>query len=455
VDALLNDGTLPFYGDIFPEAFDDDPQLLDVIAGRIPARAAARQLDDLLGPGAALREARRRTATPSEPSEVPESLQRAWKLRYDPDQDYAVRTERARVVAVDRQAAPGAPAEVVTLSLNGEPTPWLTTGGAESFSLPPGTATVRVDPEAHVADRSRANDRWPARWDVILSGGVDGISPTQRNIDVWGDLLLRPHGDTHNRAIGIADHDQQDILSLSGGYIRTFGPLLNRQVRAHRILALLTASYLDPAFRPTTAGAVAVGATLSWTTDTRTDDAAMHGRRVGAAVSGGLVPGSEERWASAGISATQLVPLTPHQVLAVRAKAAWASGDVEHRLLTLGGAADLRSIPTSLYLANEKLLANIEYRVALFRNAQIPVPFLWWTELQVAPGAEYGVAWRSDGTQAQAAGGSLGVHTFGDGLGARPMMFGATAAVPLWTDGLPVLRPIQNVQIYLDFAQPF
>ena len=455
VDALLNDGTLPFYGDIFPEAFEDDPQLIDVIAGRIPARAAARQLDDLIGPGAALREAHRRTDAPDAASEVPEALQRAWQIRYDIDQDYAVRTERARAVAVDRKAAPDAPAEVVTLTLNGERTPWLTAGGAESRPLPPGTTEVRIDPEAHVADRSRANDRWPARWDVILSGGVDGISPTQRNIDVWGDLLLRPHGDTHNRAIGIAEHDQQDILSLSGGYIRTFGPLLNRQVRAHRILALLSASYLDPAFRPTTAGAIAVGASLSWTTDTRTDDAAMHGRRVGAAVSGGLVPGSDERWASAGVSATQLVPVTPRQVLAVRAKAAWASGAVEHRLLTLGGAGDLRSVPTSLYLANEKLVANVEYRVALFRNAQIPIPLLWWTELQLAPGAEYGVAWRDDGTMAQAVGGSLGIHTLGDGLGARPMLFGGTAAVPLWTDGLPALHPIQNVQIYLDFAQPF
>lgn len=455
VDALLNDGTLPFYGDIFPEAFDDDPQLIDVVEGRIAARAAARQLDDLLGKGAALIEARRRISDPSAPSAVPEPLQKAWSRPYDTNQDYALRTEQARVVAVDRLAGPDALPEVVTLTLNGVPTPWLTAGGAESLLLPSGTTEARIDAQAHVADLSRANNRWPARWDVILSGGVGGISPTQRNIDVWGSLLLRPHGDSHNRAIGIADHDQQDILSVSAGYIRTFGPLLNRQVRAHRILALITTSYLDPAFRPTTSGAIAVGAMLGWTTDTRTDDAAMHGRRVGVSMSGGLVPSSDERWASAGVSATQLVPLLPRQVLAVRAKAGWASGAVEHRLLTLGGAGDLRSIPASLYLANEKLLANLEYRVALFRNAQLPIPLLWWTELQVAPGAEYGVAWRNDGTMAQAVGGSLGVHTLSDGLGARPMLFGATLAAPLWTAGLPELNPIQNAQIYLDFAQPF
>ena len=43
MDAILNDGSLPYYGDLFSEAFFDDPELLDRFEGRTPARAAARR----------------------------------------------------------------------------------------------------------------------------------------------------------------------------------------------------------------------------------------------------------------------------------------------------------------------------------------------------------------------------------------------------------------------------
>ncbi len=456
VDAILNDGSLPYYGDLFSEAFFDDPELLDRFEGRTPARAAARQLDDLLGPGAALSEANRLLAGGED--HVPAALRRGWLARYDPDQDYDLVIEQGAVQAVTRTAAPGAAAEVVTLSIDGQTTPWLTAAGADQLAVPD-AKVVRIDPPGHVDESNRANNRWPARWDVILSGGAGGISPTQGNVDAWGELLLRPHGDTHNRGIGILDHDEQDLLGASIGYIYAFGPLLNRQVRSQRVIALVDGSWLDPAFRPTTSGFIAVGAYVGWTWETRLDSQALSGHRYALQVSGGLIPGSTDRWASAGASTTWLVELHPRHVVALRGKAGWASGDVAHRLLPLGGAADLRSVPTSRYLGNEKLIANAEYRWAVFRNAQVPLPLTWFSELQLAPGIEWGSTWANDGSSAMAVGGSLGIHTISDELGARPTLFGVTLAAPLWTrtvaDPDPALQPLGDLQVYLDFSQGF
>lgn len=464
VDALLNDGTLPFYSDIFAEPFEDDPQLLDRIEARTPARAASRQLDDLLGPGAALAEAGRMLgdlgcAGPPTPDStcprdpVPAALRIGWRTRYDPDQDYAIERERGHPVAVVRTAEPGAPAEVVVVTADGQTHAWLTGTGSDRLKVDDRDA-VRVD-SAHIDEQSRGNDRWPARWDVILSGGVAGLSPTQGNLHFWGDLLLRPQGDTRSLGIGAIEHDEQDILTLSVGYIWAFGPLQNRQRRAQRLLFLVEGSWLDPAFRPTTAGAYAMGGTLGWSWETRQEEA-LSGHRYSASIGGGAVPGSTEQWASTGLAATQLFPISPRQVLAVRGKAGWASGDVEHRLLTLGGAEDLRSIPESLFVGNEKVIANVEYRAALFRNAQIPLPLLWGTELQVAPGVELGSAWANDGSFLAAAGVSLGVHGVYDALGGRPMLAGVTLAAPVWgTAPVWAESPVDALQVYIDFNQGF
>ncbi len=457
VDALLNDGTLPYYGDIFSEAFVDEPELLDTFEGRPPARAASRQLDDLLGAGAALRESHRMLGG-AEPDQVPPQLRAGWHARYDPDQDYDIVTEHGKPTRVVRSASADAPSEVVVVTVDHTTSPWLTSTGPDQRPLDD-ARSVRIDPQGHVDEAKRANNHWPARWDVILSGGIAGLSPTQANINLWGDLLLRPHGDTHNRGLGVLEHDEQDLISASIGYAYAFGPLINRQTRTQHLVFLADASYLDPAFRPTTSGAFAVGGYLSWTWETRLDEVQLSGHRLGGQVSGGFVPGSPERWASVGASATQLFEISPRQVLAARAKAAWASGEVEHRMLTLGGAGDLRSVPTDRYLGNEKVLANLEYRWAAFRHAQLPLPLVWATELQIAPGVEWGSVWAKDGSRAMALGASLGIHSVTDLFGVRPMFFGVTLASPLWTrtvgDPEPPLDPWHGMQVYLDFFQGF
>lgn len=462
VDALLNDGTLPFYADIFAEPFEDDPQLLDRIEARTPARAASRQLDDLLGSGAALAEAARMLGDdalpgpdgPRRPADpVPPALRRGWTTAYDPDQDYAIEIEGGRPIAVVRTADPLAPAEVVRVTADGQTHAWLTGTGSDRLKVDERDA-VRVD-GAHIDQHTRANDRWPARWDVILSGGAAGLSPTQGNLHLWGDLLLRPQGDTRNLGIGAIEHDEQDIVTLSVGYVWAFGPLLNRQRRAQRLVFLVDGSWLDPAFRPTTTGAYAMGGYVGWSWETRQEEA-LSGHRISASIGGGLVPGSTERWASTGVAATQLFSISPRQVLAVRGKVGWASGDVEHRMLTLGGADDLRSIPESLFVGNEKVIGNLEYRAALFRNAQIPLPLLWATELQLAPGLEFGSAWANDGSSLAAAGVSLGVHGVVDALGGRPMLAGVTVAAPVWgTAPLWTETPVDALQVYIDFNQGF
>ncbi len=466
VDALLNDGTLPYYDDFFDEAFDDDPELLDVIEARTPARTASRQLDALLGPGAALGEASRllgdQAADPTAPDPVPAALRAGWLTRYDRQQDYEIVRSREhgveRATAIRRDAVPTAPPEVVTVDVDGKPAPWLTKAGPDAENIVSESSVpvtrVRVDPNSEVAERTRANDHWPLRWDTILSGGLSGFSPTQSNLDAWGELVLRPQGDTRSLAIADLEHDTEDLLTLGGGYVYGFGPLVDRLSRTEHLFFSVSGSWLDPAFRPTTNGQYAVGAYASWSWETR-QDRALSGHRLSGSVSGGFVPGSAERWAAAGVGATQLVPISPRQVLAVRVKAGWATGDVAHRLLPLGGGDNLRAVPEALYVANERLVTNLEYRLALFRNAEIPLPLLWASELQVAPGLEAGSAWADDGTRLAAVGGTLGIHAIADGFGARPTLAGVTVAMPLWSTSTWGTTPLSRLQVYVQFDQGF
>lgn len=455
VDALLYDGTLPYYGDLFDEAWPTTATLDDGLDPRPPARAVARQVDAAAGPGAALALAERRVAgAPLPEAALAAGLDARWVASWSSPPlegvDYRARVQ-GRTVRVTRIAPAEAPPEPVEILVDDEPVPahWLGPGPAvETFTLAEPPRRVAVDPEGHLRDADRANDRWPSRWTTTLSGGLYDLSITDLSFSLVGVAAIRRQNDSHNVYVLGAEHDPQDLIGLSATWVHYVGPALDRQRRVHRFAVGGSTSLLDPAFRPTDDGTLAVGGGVAWAWDTREGDHAYRGHKLWAGVGAGAIPGSPDRWASAGGGGVVLVPLHPRHVLALQGKAGWASGDVGHRLLTLGGATDVRAYPVDAEVVNLRLLGSAEYRWSPLRHASLPLPLMWLDEVQLAPGVDVGQGWR-DGEPLLATGATLGVHTVVDLVGARPVFTGVTVAVPA--------GPLEGggPQVYLEFSQPF
>lgn len=457
VDALLTDGTLPFYDDIFDTAHPivSDPML----AGRRDPRAAALQLEDI-DPGLATAVTTRALATASTVASaaralgVDPALVDSWSLPEDPLQDYAL-AGRGGARQVRREGGVGA--ERVVVEVDGERSLLdLPPGGVAT--LPDAAKQVVVDPQAHLVDSDRSNNRLPARWSVVATGWVDDISPSQASFVAWANLVFRRRDDTHNLFLLGLDHDARDLVGASVGYLRHLGPPVNRRARQHRLYFAAGPTIFDPAYREVSGGQLAAEASVGYAWDTRVADTyATEGQRLAVGLGGGTLLDAEGRWASASATHVALLPLHPAHVVATRLKAGWASGAVEHRLLSLGGSDSLRAVGNGEGLGNERVLGNVEYRWAPLRDISAPLGVGWLAQVQLVPGLEAGASWRdpartSDGvTTAAAAGATLGLYVVVDALGARPTLLGVSGAIPLWLRDVPDAGP----QVYLSFDHAY
>ena len=86
----------------------------------------------------------------------------------------------------------------------------------------------------------------------------------------------------------------------------------------------------------------------------------------------------------------------------------------------------------------------------MIRDASLPLPLAWLSEVQVVPGVEAGGVLR-DGEAAPetALGADLGVYAVLDVFGARPTLFGTVFAFPI--DSPTPLVP----QVYFSFDHAF
>ncbi len=473
VDALLNDGTLPYYQDIFDLPDSPPSGVQSIETPRISPRAAALQLDALLGNGAATGLARRTvnaavvacdhvpgTAPEGGPAcgdldpaallagDIPVDLLEGWTRTYPRDQNYQVVVEKGELL-LRRDAPVDAPPEVIEIKDQGRRELWLTGPGPSSRSIGE-PRPVRVDPGGHAVQRERVDDHWPARWRPIFTGGIYNISPTQQSFDALVEVYTRREGDTRNLYYLAATHDQQDVVAIVPGYLRYFGPLLDQRIRQHRLNFSGSIAYLDPAFRPTPDGKFALGLGTRYAWDTRQESRALAGHRYALGVGAGWIPGSTELWASGSALGIQYFLLHPRHVLALRGSTAAASGDVDHRLISLGGGDALRCLPEDAALGNWAASLNLEYRLTLLRHASIPLLLGWLSELRLSPGVEAGMLYR-DGEWVRAVGGTVGVFPIVEGLGTRAGLVGLTFAWPLWTDGVDP----PPMQIYLEFELPY
>ena len=127
-----------------------------------------------------------------------------------------------------------------------------------------------------------------------------------------------------------------------------------------------------------------------------------------------------------------------------------ASGDVEHRLLSLGGSGAVQGLPAGAVVGNRRAVGSTELRWLALNNAAVPIPLAWVSQMQVSGGLDMGT---SDGGASTAIGWSAGLAFIAEIVGADPNFGGIWLAGPIWTSGQATSG--DGLQLYVRISQPF
>lgn len=444
IDALLYDRRLPFVSDVFEEMHVGDPLRDDLVERMQPHDSALSVVEQIRiewGPDAVQTavDALKRGANLEEAAtlaDVPKDFLTAWQQDLH-SQDYVLEVDPvADTVTVRRAAKPQAPRQVVVIEVDGTRHHWVTGVGPDETTLPLGGAKrVRLDPDGLLDQASRLGDSWPAPYTVTAAAWLDELNLTHFSVAGTAAMWLRRRYDTHNVGSVTLFTDQENLVGGTLGYSRREGRLQDGRTRPHRFGVWVSPAILDPDFAPTDDGGAALGAGVSYSWDTRVSRIfPLRGHRLYVGTDGGFVPGSDQTWSAVRSSAAGVASVHPRLAGAARISGGIAQGEVEHRLLPLGGTSALRSLPPSLVIGTRRAVAQAEIRAAPVRGASVPAGFAWGTELQVTAGAEIGTAW-VDEQAVHAAGITTGLAVVGDVLGMQPELIGATVAWPVWFEG--------------------
>ncbi|MCO4768470.1 MAG: hypothetical protein KDA24_00460 [Deltaproteobacteria bacterium] len=248
---------------------------------------------------------------------------------------------------------------------------------------------VEIDPQARLTelDENGLNLRQDNRRPGLLrvSGfGYAGLSITGRGFEAYGLLNIRPrHSARHQVNLRAFTNEQ----SLAGGgvtYAHYFGPPRWGLNLKHRVVFTVDVSLLNQNFRETDAPLLS-RISAGYVYETRSNSMMpTKGGRFSVTVTGGrdfsLKKEQARSITEAGfigldVQAIRLLKLHPHHVLALRGKAGFVLGEVEHSRITLGGNADLRGIPERAVLTPARVLGVVEWRHLFFKDADIPLPF--------------------------------------------------------------------------------
>jgi hypothetical protein len=469
IDSVLYSGSLPFYSEVFDETYPGDP-LRDDLAELFgpeqqPARAVVRMIDARFGVGTSEKVARQLVAGESFPAalqaaNVPLDLVSEWR-RAGPDENLHLEVhqepDKSWTARVERDVTVDAPPVAVPMRIDGLETVWLAHRGAdvEQWTFDSRPKEIVVDAQGIIRQSRVDDDRFPTRWTAVVAALPYELDLRRGRISAFADVALRRQYDTRWVFDLAALTDPEDIVAFDAGVYHYLGPLKDRRTRPYRLSLSGGPALLDPAFRPTDGGNVALGAAVAATWDTRVEDLLpTSGHRVALVATGGLVPSSEERWTSLSLRALGLAPIGGRVTAAARVVGAVATGDVEHRLLTLGGTGDVQAIPEDRVVGDRKAGGAVELRWNAIRNASVPLPLLWASDMQISAGVDQGVLWSDDG-RFDAVGWTGGLFFVGDLLGAQPAGIGAWVAGPLvWApDDLVAGR--EELQLYIRLNQAF
>lgn len=444
-DRMLEGEHTPFITEILEEPIPGDPladDLVEVLDPHWPASAVVAQVEDAWGPEAARAFGRSLEAGQDlDIAALAAGIDAAWlrSLRQPlPVQDYRLAVERAPTprVLVTREAPPEAPAEVVTLEVDGVPRRWRAGPGPDTWIHEGLPGSVVVDPEGHVAQTSTALDAWPTRYTPVVAAWFSRVDLRQLYFDGFAQVSMRRRGDTRWSARARIYADEQTLVGGEVGATRQLGRELDGLRRAHQLDAWVSPSALSTRYAPVDGGRLALGAGASWAWDTRVATFfPLRGHRLELGVDGGLTPGSDASWRAA--RAASLVMGSPHPrvALSFEGLGGLAEGTVTHRLMDLGGLDGMRSLPPATVIGDARAIGRFEARWAALHDASLPAVVLWLDHLYLGVGAEAGVA-RVEGAPVGAVGVDAGVGWQVALLGANPSYARLRVGWPAWLDGV-------------------
>ena len=482
IDALLYDGRLPFYSDVFTEVWPGDPvadDLSEVLHPTTPGQAICVRLDTRYGAGTCEGLARALIetgdlTTAAKASSIALDLLTYWKPEPAPQHLALIVDEDAGTATIHRSPAHHAQSGRVANSttLVAEPIPFRigdelqvweapNTPGQHDVALPDDAEAIVLDPTGQLLQDTRSDDKWPTRWIPVAAFFPTELSITNRRISAYASVALREQYSTRWVFVGDVATDPVNTVSGSLGAVYAFGPLQDRRTRPYRVWFGGGPSLLNPSFRPVAGNGLAVGGYGGVTWSTIVDGIfPTSGHTLRVSGNTGVVPGGAPWWGLGG-SAGAVRGVGGRVAFAGRISANMASGDVLHRLISLGGGSALQGITPQAVLGEQRVLAKSELRWQAVRFASVPGPLVWLSHVQLNAGLEAGQlranglsCIRPAGCTWTATGWTTGVLFTGDVLGVRPTNLGVTLAGPLtWSH--PELAPVGFPQLYVRLFQSF
>lgn len=311
---------------------------------------------------------------------------------------------------------------------------------------------VEIDPQSRLTELDenglnlRQNNRRPQA--LRVSGfGYAGISITGQGFDAYGLLNFRPKHNTRHQVNLRASTNEQSIGGGGLTYAHYFGPPRWGLSLKHRVVFTADFVWLNQNFRETDAPLLAE-ISAGYVHETRSNSfmPTRGGRFAVTAYAGrdfslkndGLRTLQESGFIGVDVQIIRLLKLHPLHVLALRGKAGFVLGDVQHSQFTIGGNSDLRGTPESFAVSPARLLGVAEWRHLFFKDADLPLPFQRVRGLQGSLFIEGAVA--AKGLDVMPSAGDLhfsvgyGFRWFVDWLGVLPGAWGIDFA---WSPGVP------------------
>jgi hypothetical protein len=467
--TLLYDGRTLFLSDVFGEALQSDPladDLLERVRPRVPGALVAHWVRSMAGEAAAEGIAQDLLAGESLPDAfvaqgLDGELAVAWQAPM-PAHDLILAVEpgvEPRLWMERRVEEDAAPVPVV-VDVDGEREVWLTDVGPD-WRIQAYDEKVRrvwIDPDRHVPQVDRANDRWPRGVSLIPGIYLGGIHLTERRFEGVAWTTIRRPYNTHRLAQVVVVHDARSVVSLETLLARYVGPYRDRMRREHLVWLSGAGGLLEEEYRPTEEALFHVDLGVGYAWDTRvTPYFPEKGRRLWIDGGGGMVPESDSFWLRGRLGARGVRAVHPRHAFAGRASFGWMRGNLTHRMLGMGGSGGLTSVPSSEVLGRRRASLAGEYRVLAARNLSLHVPFWWITDVQLSAGVEAGWLDEEDLLDpiggVVGVGGTLGLSVVADTLGIRPALGGITVSRLVWQE--PEFYADPQVLVMLRISQLF
>jgi hypothetical protein len=464
VDAALYDREMPFLDDVFKarhptdrvdETLDERWEKggaarpwVDGLAERF-GEDPVRRLGEHLKLGVPRREALAQSGLPTDALDALDVAQVA--------QDYRLSLD-GETVTVVREAPADAPADPpVVLALDGHRVVLgpITPGGQATWTSPATPRTVVLDPDGLLRQSSRLGDRRPARWRWTLSGQITGLNLTRGWIDALAYARLQRADVTRHRFGILAATDLRAPISGRLSYTLGSGPLVRGTTHPHQWTFSVGGAYLNRAYSDLGDARGTLGASASWSWDTRvTELTPMRGHRLSVEVRGGGAPDTGQRYVGVRASAVGLAPLHPRLVVAARVALGAVRTDIAQERLRFGGELGVRAVPDVAVQTDAGAVGQIELRAAPLRGVRLPLGVLDVEELDVIAGVDAGVGW-VEGERVVAVGGAFGLGATVHWLGLSPGMVRVTLGVPAWVQGFTMPDRALPLEIYLGWGHPF